>query len=159
MSRKPHAKATFTVALAVMAGTLGGCGMDDIAFEGGIFDAVGLNNTATKKAEPKLADRGPLVVPPTLERLPQPGEQLEAQAADVTPLLDDPDRKIVVSEAELQKKQEEYCRKHYDLAKALGDNNADLAKGPLGDCRPSVLNVMKQMNGGESPIIIGGGAQ
>ncbi len=40
---------------------------------GGIFDAVGLND-AKKVGDPKLAERAPLVVPPSLDRLPPPGE-------------------------------------------------------------------------------------
>ena len=73
----------------------------------------------------------------------------------MTVALDDPDRKIVVSEAEKQKQQDEYCRKNYDPARAAGDASADSIEGPLGPCRPSVLTAIKKWNGGED--LIGGG--
>ncbi|MCK9910487.1 hypothetical protein MXD81_15180, partial [Microbacteriaceae bacterium K1510] len=47
---------------------LAACGTDDIQFNGGIFDAVGLSdNSKAKSGDPKLAERAPLVVPPTLD--------------------------------------------------------------------------------------------
>ena len=47
-----------------------GCSMDDVQFNGGIFDAVGLSDAARAKnrSEPELAGRAPLVVPPSLDR-------------------------------------------------------------------------------------------
>lgn len=153
MNRQRHAStrrvSSLCTALALGLGLgLGGCSMDDVEFNGGIFNAMGLNNQ-TKSAEPKLAERTPLVVPPTTERLPQPGVPLEAQAVDVTAAINDPDRKAVVSREDLQRQQDEYCRKNYELAKAHGDNNADLAAGPLGPCRSSVLSAVKKWNEGE----------
>ncbi|MDX2307514.1 MAG: hypothetical protein NW216_04680 [Hyphomicrobium sp.] len=150
MGPTPRASAIFTLLAAAVSAGLGACSMDDVAFNGGVFDAMGLNST-TKKSEPQMVQRGPLVVPPTLERLPQPGEQVEAQAADVTTLLDDPDRKASINQAEMERQQAEYCKKNYELAKAVGDNNADLAAGPLGPCRPSVLSAIKQINAPEPP--------
>jgi hypothetical protein len=128
---------------------VGGCSMDDVELNGGIFNAIGMGANQEKSAEPKLAARTPLVVPPATDRLPQPGEPPDAQAVDVTAAINDPDRKAVISQAERQRQQEEYCRKNYDLAKAQGDASADSIEGPLGPCRPSVLTAIKKWNEGE----------
>ena len=111
------------VSLPVLAAclTLGiaGCGSDDIAFNGGIFDAVGLSDAGkAKTGDPKMAERAPLVVPPSLDRLPAPGEAApSSQIADIK----DPDEEKKLSQAELQAKQDEYCKVNYDDPKARGD--------------------------------------
>jgi len=122
-----------------------GCGTDDIQFNGGIFDAVGLSDAGkTKTTQPKLAERAPLVVPPTLDRLPTPGEApvAPAQIADIN----DPDVAKAKSRSELEAQQEEYCRKNFDDARARGDDSAYSVEGPLGPCRPSVLTAIKKWN-------------
>ncbi|WBT37577.1 MULTISPECIES: hypothetical protein [Hyphomicrobium] len=128
--------------------SLGACSADDVELNGKLFDAVGLNNLKSKSAEPKMAERAPLVMPPNLERVPEPGAPAEAVANDVTALVDDPDRKAKTNRAELERQQAEYCKKNYDEAKARGDDNADLASGPLGPCRGSVLTAIQQWNKG-----------
>lgn len=128
-------------ALLMMA--FGGCSADDIEFNGGLFNAVGLGNAnKAKKSEPQMAARSPIVLPPNLERLPQPGEQQGGTAADVA-AIDDPDKKLVVNRAELEKQQAAYCKVNYEQALAHGDRTtAELANGPLGPCRGSVLNAI-----------------
>lgn len=120
-----------------------GCGTDDIQFNGGIFDAVGLNDTK-KSGDPKLAERAPLVVPPSLDRLPAPGEAPQpAQIADIK----DPDAQKKLSQAELEAKQAAYCKVHYDDAIKHGDEaTAVNAEGPMGPCRKSVLSAIKKWN-------------
>jgi len=125
-----------------------GCSMDDVQFNGGVFDAVGLSDAArTKSSEPKLAERAPLVVPPTLDKLPQPGQQPPepAQIAGIN----DPDAAKSASQEELQHRQAEYCEIHYEEPKRRGDDSADSAVGPLGPCRPSVLTAVKKWNSDE----------
>jgi hypothetical protein len=121
-----------------------GCSADDVELNGKIFDAVGLNQK-TKSAEPKMAERAPLVMPPALDRVPEPGTPQEGAAADVA-ALQDPDKVAKTSRAELERQQAEYCKKNYELAKAHGDNDADQAAGPLGPCRGSVLTAIQQWN-------------
>ena len=128
--------------------TLGiaGCGTDDIQFNGGIFDAVGLSDAGkTRGGDPKLAERAPLVVPPSLDRLPPPGEAPHpAQIADIK----DPDAQQKLSQAELQAKQDEYCKVNYERALAHGDEATAInATGPMGPCRKSVLTAVKKWNG------------
>jgi hypothetical protein len=129
---------------ACLALSLAGCSSDDIQLNGGIFDAVGLNDTK-KSGDPKLAERAPLVVPPSLDRLPAPGEAPQpAQIADIK----DPDALKKLSQADLEAKQAEYCKVNYDQAMAHGDEaTAANAEGPMGPCRKSVLTAIKKWNG------------
>ena len=129
---------------ACLAFTIAGCGTDDIQFNGGIFDAVGLNDTK-KSGDPKLAERAPLVVPPSLDRLPAPGEAPEpAQIADIK----DHDAAKHKSREELEKQQAEYCEKNYDDPMRRGEE-VSMVEGPLGPCRKSVLTAIKKWNGEE----------
>lgn len=123
---------------------LAGCAPGDIALEGKIFEVAGIAGTQQGGGRVvKLADRAPLVVPPDTTRLPVPGETgstIEVGLAEIK----DPDQLKKVDRATLEKQQAAYCREHYELPKARGDETADLAKGPLGDCRPSILSAMKK---------------
>lgn len=135
-------------AVIACALAFGGCAADDIELNGKIFDAVGLNNKS-KSAEPKLAARAPLVMPPSPDRVPEPGTPPEGLAMDVAS-LQDPDAKAKTSREELERQQAAYCKVHYEQAKSRGDDNADLAAGPLGPCRSSVLSAVKIFGPGSS---------
>lgn len=125
-----------------------GCSGDDIQLEGKIFDAMGMNSPTQRSAEPKMKERAPLVVPPSLDRLPEPGQQSESLSQDLA-AINDPDRTAKQSRADLERQQAEYCKEHYELAKARGDADADLARGPLGECRASILtSIGKWTSGG-----------
>lgn len=128
----------------VLAIAVAGCSADDVELNGKIFDAVGLNQKS-KSVEPKMAARAPLVMPPSPDRVPEPGMPPESNAADVAALVD-PDVKAKNNKAELARQQAEYCKTNYELAKARGDDNADLATGPLGPCRGSVLSAIEKWN-------------
>jgi hypothetical protein len=119
-----------------------GCSMDDVQLNGGIFDAVGLND-AKPKGDPKIAERAPLVVPPSLDRLPTPGDAPPpTQIADIK----DPDAQKAVSRAELEAKQAEFCRKNYEDPLTRGDESVTSVEGPMGPCRKSVLTAIKKWN-------------
>jgi hypothetical protein len=146
MIRMPRAIAC--VLAGLLAVSLGGCGgFDGVQLNGKIFDAMGVNNESGAK-EPKLAQRSGLVVPPSTEALPPPGSAQQATSADVA-ALQDPDKLAQVSQAEKQRQQEEYCKVHYEQAKARNDDNADLAEGPLGPCKGSVLTLLKKWQSGD----------
>jgi hypothetical protein len=122
-----------------------GCSMDDVELNGGIFNAVGLSGTGKKSATPQLAERAPLVVPPSLDRLPAPGSvQDQPQLA-----INDPDEAKKRSRAELEAQQQAYCDKHYRDAGIRGDEVAHV-EGPLGPCRKSVLTAIQKWNSGDS---------
>ena len=130
------------IGVAVLLMAFGGCSADDIQLNGKLFDAVGIGTGSKKAGEPQMASRSPLVMPPNVERLPQPGKQEGGEAADVA-AINDPDKKVEVSQAELQKQQAEYCKVNYEQVKQRGDEtSADLAVGPLGSCRSSVMSLV-----------------
>jgi hypothetical protein len=148
MSLKTYAKNAVRAAAILAAAALSGCGVDDIQLNGKIFDAMGVNNTGSVKKEATVRERSPLVVPPGLEKLPEPGSQSAAQAAGIAEIKDyDATREN--SKADLERQQAAYCKVHYEQAKALGDNDADLATGPMGPCRASVFSAVKKWNAPE----------
>ena len=51
-----------------------------------------------------------------------------------------PEDGVVLTRADLERQQAEYCAKNYDQARALADDTPNLVKGPLGDCRKSILS-------------------
>lgn len=140
-------------ALYVLAGAaallLGGCGGEGIELNGKIFDAVGLSGNAEKSAEPKMAQRTGIVVPPNTGSLPVPGSRAEGDSPDLA-AIQDPDKIVQVSQAEKERQQAEYCKKNYEEAMQRGDSNADLATGPLGPCRGSVISALQQWQKGSS---------
>lgn len=126
----------------------GGCA-DEVQFQGKLFDVVGLSGNQQKSAEPKLAARAPLVLPPNNDRIPEPGTPADSVANEVA-ALNDPDKQAVLDKEELAKRQAEYCKVHYEEARSHGDTTgADLAVGPAGPCRGSVLSAIEKWNKGE----------
>ncbi len=123
-----------------------GCSMDDVQFNGGVFDMVGLSDAArtNNSSEPKVAARAPLVVPPSLDRLPQPGSEEAAENSDIAG-IQDYDAAKTASKEELERQQAEYCKVNYEQAKTRGEE-VDFVAGPLGPCRKSVLTAIKKWN-------------
>lgn len=152
-TRRPTARRTavragvWTGLLPVLV-VLAGCSADDVQFEGKIFDAIGMNNP-TQQSEPKMKARAPLVVPPNLNRIPEPGTPPESLSSDLA-ALNDPDQMKKASHAALERQQAEYCKVHYEQAKARGDSNADLASGPLGECRTSAITAFQNWSKGDA---------
>lgn len=143
------AKGIWLALAASLSLGVAGCSGDDIQFNGGIFDAVGLSDAGkTKGGDPKMAERAPLVVPPSLDRLPTPGEAApSAQIADIK----DPDEEKKLSQAELQAKQDEYCKVNYEQPLSRGDESVTSVEGPLGPCRKSILTAVKKWNEEDVP--------
>ena len=141
MTLKINVKPVFVAAALAAAASLQGCGFDDVQLNGKIFDAMGMNTGSVKAKEPKVAVRQPLVVPPGLESLPQPGSgkaDLPAMAE-----IQDHDAKNNKSREQLEQEQAEYCRKNYDQAKAMGDESADSVSGS------SIFSAIQKWNKGD----------
>ncbi len=70
-----------TLVAALTAFVLAGCGGIEIA-SSPLLDAVGLSSKAlnAEKAEPQLAPRAGIIVPPSLDKLPEPGSGQTAVA-------------------------------------------------------------------------------
>lgn len=147
MVLKTFAKTSLRAAALAALCALAGCGMDDIQLNGKLFDAVGLNNTGSVKKEATLKERAPLVVPPGLDKLPVPGSEVATENAAIAEVKDyDATRKT--TKDDLARQQAAYCKVHYEDARSRGDNDADLATGPMGPCRPSVFSAIKTWNDG-----------
>ncbi|MBS0269967.1 MAG: hypothetical protein JSS54_13445 [Proteobacteria bacterium] len=146
MSLNSVHKIGLTVALSLF---MAGCGgFDGVQLNGKVFDAMGFNGDGAPKGDPKMAVRQPLVVPPGLDALPPPGSGKVDQPSLAE--IQDPDKKLKVSQADLERQQAEYCKKNYEEAKFRGDATADLAKGPLGSCAPSILSSVKKWTTGST---------
>src|SRR5690606_20102526 len=99
-------------ALVTGAALLGGCA-DGIEINRPLLDSVGLSTAAlSKKEEPKLQPRAPLVMPPSTQRLPEPGQAPPpAAVATADPAWPkDKDQERVVAAAEKKSRQAQYCR-------------------------------------------------
>ncbi|MCH9765579.1 MAG: hypothetical protein K0U34_06260 [Alphaproteobacteria bacterium] len=137
---------TWTLAAALAAGLMvSGCGfgVDDVELNGGIFDALGVGSNSQKVArdDVKLKPRAPLVLPPGVERLPEPGTSIAAADPNLL-TIQDPDQIATKSQAELEKAQQEYCDKHYNEY----HQGSEFVNGPLGPCRKSVMTSIKKWN-------------
>ena len=91
------AKGMVLLAASALGLGVAGCSMDDVQFNGGIFDMVGLSDSAkakTSTGDPKLAARPPLVVPPTLDHLPPPGDATASIPDPKLAAIHDPDERM-----------------------------------------------------------------
>jgi len=130
-----------TVIVAVVAaGCLVACSPGDIEFQGKLFELAGVNNIGKKGPAKELAPRTGLVVPPDLNKLPDPNQPASVNHAEAAlDLIQDPDRVKQQSKEDLARQQAEAC-KDYELAKMRGDESSAInMEGPLGPCRKSVL--------------------
>ena len=127
------------VLAAVAAVSLSACGVDDVQMNGKLFDALGVNTSSVERKTPELKPRSGIVVPPNLSSLPEPGTG-KAEAPDIAE-VEDYDAKRSKPRELLEKEQAEYCAKHYDMAKAMGNQDTELIEGPLGRCQKSVLSL------------------
>ena len=143
MPRHVARVASFSMMLAG-AFALAGCSAGDVELNGKLFDAMGVSGSAQSQRSktPQLASRAPLVVPPSLDKLPPPETASVANTDGSFPI--DPEQRSSLSATELQRRQVEYCKEHYDKAVAFGDHaKAATAMGPMGSCAPS---AMKNVN-------------
>jgi hypothetical protein len=140
------------VATAALVASLSISGCGGIEFQGKLFEAAGLSTGSTRREEPILESRGPLVPPPRTGALPEPGSAPPPQGHMAWP--DDPDRKKVAARQYEQQKQKELCDRQNSAVRPVGsaDENIDPA------CRKSILSGV----GGQGSGILswfGGGSK
>lgn len=142
---------SMTLAAVLAAGlALGGCGADEVELNGKIFDALGVSGAQkSKSADPKVAARNGLVIPPDTASLPEPGSGSSVQTEADIAFINDPDRAKEVDKAELARRQAEFCKVNYEQPKARGDQSVDSVVGPAGPCRATFLSAMKNWTGGD----------
>jgi hypothetical protein len=88
---------------------LAGCGgVDGVELNGKIFDVLGVSAASQTKAEPQMADRAPLIVPPSVTRLPEPGSG--QTASQELAALKDPEQRKEANAKERERLHAAYCR-------------------------------------------------
>jgi hypothetical protein len=130
-------------ALAASALALGGC--DSIALEGKVFDWMGISGSALdeKTRDPQMADRAPLVVPPNVNRLPEPGSGKTGNEAVAA--LNDPERKKAAAAKERERLHLAYCRGDIQWKeRALDADRYGNNKSPYGPC-PSLFGGLNSL--------------
>jgi len=116
------------------------CGCDSgVDLNGKVFDLIGISPAAqsAKNAEPKIAERAPLVLPPDSTRLPPPGSGQTPIAAASWP--DDPDQRKTSNAQERERLHLAYCRGDIQWKeRALDKDSINTPRSPYGTC-PTIL--------------------
>lgn len=120
---------------ASLAVLVSGCGFDGVELNGRLFDMMGVSDAAQKNAnrEPKLNSRNGLVMPPDVNRLPEPGSD---GTPDVTAELNDPDKRRQVAAAERARLHKLYCSGEIQWKERATSRDAAAAspQSPYGSC-------------------------
>ncbi|MEM9029144.1 MAG: hypothetical protein AAGC70_12320 [Pseudomonadota bacterium] len=138
-----------------MSATVAGCS-GGVSLEGGVFDALGVSDKAIaeSKREKKLKSRAGLVMPPSTERLPQPGSAPRPEQVAVTNTNERfPVNPEDVKRADLARKKaahDAYCKKALDHARLMNRKD-ELIDGPMGRCNPSILEKLSGSNPLDNP--------
>jgi hypothetical protein len=138
-----HRNRTALAAIVVSALALSGC--DSVALEGKVFDWMGISGSALdqKTRDPQMADRAPLVVPPNVSRLPEPGSG-KTGSEDVAS-LQDPELKKQAAAKERERLHLAYCRGEIQWKeRALDREYAAGSKSPYGPC-PSLFGGLDSL--------------
>ena len=136
----------FLAACAVAATlSLGGCGgVDGVGLNGAVFDWMGISESAMSKksADPKVAERAPLVLPPSTASLPEPGSGRSADTADIN-FPNDPEQKKIADAKKREQEHLAYCRGEKNWqGQVLKPEDPANRKSPYGPC-PSLGNMVK----------------
>lgn len=119
---------------------LGAC--SDVQLEGKLFDYLGVSSSAlqAKKRDPKMAARAPLVIPPNVSRLPEPGSGKKGDATVAS--LNDPELRKQAAAKERKRLHLAYCRGEKQWKeKALNPDKYGANRSPYGPC-PGLLSGM-----------------
>ncbi len=142
-------------AAATAAVLLSGCADGNVEVGGRLLDTLGISTAAlnaNSRAEPKLAPRAPLVLPPSTKALPEPGSapspQQQAEGPGGAAWPKDKDQLRVASAKDKELRQAEYCRDGNWKERAV-DNDFGGTQGPQGTCG-SIFNVIGGFFGGSS---------
>jgi hypothetical protein len=126
---------------------LAGCSGADVQIDAPILEAAGINLVSKPPPEPDLEEKPPLVVPPSTEKLPKPGERQVATAEEQWP--EDPDL-IAKREAEqAAAERERYCREG-DWSGEGGIDEFNKATGRKQRCPSKFGEALSEALGGGS---------
>jgi hypothetical protein len=138
------------VGIALSGFVLSGCAAGDVEMNGALFDYLGMGKSGATKVS-QAPERQGLVVPPSLDRLPEPGSGAAATAQVALPV--NPETKMATNAAEQKRQQGAYCDKALAKAKLMKEEGA--VQGPFGPCNPSVFEALN----GSNPLQNVGGTQ
>jgi hypothetical protein len=142
----PHRRRTaVSIAVALLCALgLSACGgVEGVSLEGKVFDLMGISGSALegRTSEPKLADRAPLVVPPSTAKLPEPGSG-KTTSEDVAALAD-PEQRKKTAAADRERLHLAYCRGEIQWKeRALDPNAVGANRSPYGPC-PGLFSADK----------------
>jgi hypothetical protein len=122
---------------------LSGCAAGDVEMNGALFDYLGMGKAGPAKAS-QASDRQGLVVPPSLDRLPEPGSGAAATASMQVAMPVNPETRAVANVAEQQRQQAAFCDKAMMTAKL--NKEVGPVPGPFGVCNPSLLQSINGAN-------------
>ena len=129
---------------AVLAGGCGG--FDGVSLQGGVFDALGLSDTAPKKEkEPKVAARPGLVLPPNETSLPPPADKAQVAETEAWPV--DPETNKARAAAAADQRHKDFCEKALRNARLRGETGVVI--GPKGNCQPGMFGSLTGLFEGE----------
>jgi len=127
---------------------MSGCAGTDIQIDAPVLEAAGINLTSKPPPEPDLEEKPPLVVPPSTERLPEPGARQVAAADGQWP--EDPD---IIAKPEAKKAKEErerYCREG-DWSDDAGIDEFKKKMGREQRCPSQLGRALSQALGADTP--------
>jgi hypothetical protein len=132
---------------AALAATLalGGCGgVDGLDLNGKLFDWMGVSSSALEgnKSEPQMAARAPLVLPPSSDRLPEPGAE---GPKDDLAALRDPELKKAAAAKEREELHLAYCRGEKQWKEKVY-NAETVNRSPYGPCTGLLGSISKGFN-------------
>jgi len=145
-------RSALTLSLCLAAAALaGGCssfGLDDVELQGGVFDALGMSGSSNSKklADVKVEPRPALVLPPSPENLPPPGDRPTAAAQPEAWPVDPEDRRAQ-AKADLDKRHREYCERAIQNARMR--NESGVIMGPKGNCQPGLFGNLGDIVSGK----------
>ncbi len=150
MTEMNRMRGLLTASVFAVAAAVGGCSAGDVELNGSVFDTLGIGSKSVSANAAKVPERQGLVLPPDLERLPEPGSGALAaqQGSDGMPI--DPEQKRVASATQAEAKHNEYCEKALQKARIMKDLSP--VNGPLGRCDKSIFDQVNV----QSPVSITG---
>jgi hypothetical protein len=146
MRLRPYLRQIATAAVLASALAAGGCGgADGVELNGKLFDMMGVSSAAQNAStrDPQMAERAPLVVPPNVARLPEPGSG-KVGSEEVASLKDPEQRKLAAAK-ERERLHLAYCRGELQWREKAFDPNAT-NKSPYGPCPSLFGNVTGSVN-------------
>ena len=138
MPLRQHVRQVCTAAMLAAGLALSGCANEGVELNGKLFDLMGVSAATqdNRTKDPRMADRAPLVVPPSVNRLPEPGSG-KTTSEDIAS-LNDPELRKQAAAKERERLHLAYCQGELQWREKAFDPNTT-NKSPYGPC-PTLLN-------------------